>query len=38
MVTFGYSHKSPDSVGADDLFKTMPAILPIIRQKAEPTG
>lgn len=34
MVSYGYSHKSPELVGADYLVNTMPDILPVIRQRA----
>jgi phosphoglycolate phosphatase len=33
MVTYGYSHKPPASVGADYLVDEMPAIIPILRQR-----
>ncbi len=32
MVTYGYSHKAPETVGAEFLVHAMPEILPIIRQ------
>jgi phosphoglycolate phosphatase len=33
MVTYGYSHKPPASVGADYLVDEIPAIIPILRQR-----
>lgn len=36
MVTYGYSHKPPETVGADFLVNTMPEILAIIRQWKTP--
>jgi phosphoglycolate phosphatase len=37
MVTYGYSHKAPESVGADYLVDEMPAIIPILRQHGRPS-
>jgi phosphoglycolate phosphatase len=37
MVTYGYSHKPPASVGADYLVNEMPAIVPILRQRGMPS-
>lgn len=34
IVTYGYSHKPPASVGADYVIDAMPAMLPIIRKQA----
>lgn len=38
MVTYGYSHKPPASVGADYLVDEMPAIIPILHQRGMLSG